>query len=204
MMALPEGVEHQPYYEKAHRLHLDERQLHMLCHTVELDKKGKAVSKDVLNAVRQQNLQFWEGFTSGEENRQKPHLDRIVDEILTFQFTPSMFEPEKLSKNMEKYTRMSRLLTSLSDLRREFPWYFEALPAFKKRNAGRRGLHDGYLCPLLVNSANAHGYNLETRVYVDTKRAVEVYKEQTGIFQTMFQRGSQPMPTAGKDARPGG
>jgi hypothetical protein len=187
MLALPENVEHRPYYDKAHRLHLDERQLPSLCYTVELDKKGKPVSKEALEAVQQKNLQFWEDFTSGDQTRQKPHLDRIVDEILTFQFTPSMFEPENLAKNMEKYTRMSRLLTSLSDIRREFPWYFDALPAFKKEMLDDVDSMTDIFSPLLVNSVNAHGYNFENKEYLKTKREAKVYKEQAGLFQPMFQ-----------------
>lgn len=187
MLALPDNVEHQQYYQKAHSLNLDERQLHQLCHTVELDKNGRPVSREALEAARRKNLEFWEDFTSGEQARQKPHLDRIVEEILTFQFTPSMFEPENLARNMEKYTRMSRLLTSLSDLRGEFPWYFEALPAFTKELLDDVDSMSDVFCPLLLYSTGAHGYDFTHTEYIKNEREAEVNREQAEVFRTLFQ-----------------
>ena len=188
MLALPDNVEHQPYYNRAHSLDIDERQLHIMCYTVELDKNGNPVSQEALDETKRKNLQFWEDYTSGERSRQKPHLDRIVEEILTFQFTPSMLEPENLLRNLEKYTRMGRLLTSLSDLHKQFPWYFEELPDFKKELLADVESMTSIFGTTLNYAVCAHGYDFSQMKYIESEEEAEGYAQQAEIFGAEFRK----------------
>jgi len=79
--------------------------------------------------------------------------------MLHFNFTEDMFEPERMVRDIQQLMEMSQYLTSYQDLRRQFPWYFESQPAF--RRAMLDNLYDlsAIFTTHFVNIMSSHAYD---------------------------------------------
>ena len=94
-MSMPD-VDLEQYRARARAAHIDFRQLLTLSKKVKLNDKGEADPQE-LRKVKQKNRVFIDDFSSGEQERQRPHLDRITDEILEFN---SIMEFVYLGRNL--------------------------------------------------------------------------------------------------------
>ncbi len=76
---------------------------------------------------KKENEQFLKDYSTGESWLRRPHLDRIVEEIIHIPFSLDMFTPHNLRHNLAKLKYWGECLTHIQDLKAENQEYFEEL-----------------------------------------------------------------------------
>lgn len=179
------------YKERARTQNIDERQLRSLQRKAALNEAGEA-DQNELARVKQENAKFYEEYTSGDKELQKPHIDRIIDEILEFKITPNMFEPERMVRNLPEIFQIGQYLTCLSDMREQFPWYFEELPPLKKDLLDNFTEITRFFADAENCSINRHAVSLNTMNVHTTPDSMQHYEgrsaEAIANFQIAYQR----------------
>ena len=82
----------------ADRQHVDKRVLKVFSIPYQVNKKGQPVSKADA-AAKQRSDAFIQDYCSNDLQRRRPHLDRMVNELLAIQYSPDMFSHRNLRKN---------------------------------------------------------------------------------------------------------
>ena len=92
-------------------------------------KKGKPLDSDE-EAIRQQDLAFYSDYSSAQLERRKPHLDRIVNTILSSPVTPDLFSNAFMKSNAGGVFHCVQQLELISDIMSDpvNQPYFDSLP----------------------------------------------------------------------------
>lgn len=119
--------------EQCSRTKVDKRVLRCFVHGFKTNKKGWPASEED-EQYRQQDRQFLEDYISGDVERRRPHLDRIVKELLEIRISKDMASPEYLSRNSAKVKSICDRFTYFDNIWKDpvNKPYFDNLPQFKK------------------------------------------------------------------------
>lgn len=180
-MSTPD-VEMQWYMDRAKANGIDERQLRTFMQKVTTNKSGRP-DREEQAKVKRANLMFIEDFSSGDRQRITPHLDRITEEILHYNFSEDMFEPERMAQNAQQLMEMSQYITSFQDLRTQFPWYFESQPAFRKAMLDNLYEISAIFTTHFQNVMATHAYDYAHKVALKDTRPVAAL---TQMSEEMF------------------
>ena len=144
--------------KRAMAVKADRRALKVFCNGFRLKKDGEPVEEDLEQA--NQDTQFIEDYLSGNQERRKPHLDRITQEIISMEFTPEMVTPEYIARNAVQLSQMGNRMIYFENIMKENPWYFDNLPQLTKdliaANAEIAGIFTGHMMNVF---AAVHGIN---------------------------------------------
>lgn len=119
--------------EQCTRTKVDKRVLRCFVHGFKSDKKGNPASEQE-EEYRQQDRKFIEDYISRDVERRRPHLDRIVKELLEIKITKDMANPEYLSRNSAKVKIICDRFTYFDNIWKDpvNKPYFDNLPQYKK------------------------------------------------------------------------
>lgn len=123
----------QNLYDQAIKNGVDRRVLQTFIHGYHGLQYHFAATKED-EKYRDADKKFLEDYVSGEAVRRKPHLDRIVEELLTMNITEDMLRPQYLKDHAgEMHKKVSKMVyfenVYKDPKNRE---YFEALPKIKR------------------------------------------------------------------------
>ncbi|MCD8363675.1 MAG: hypothetical protein LUC98_12105 [Lachnospiraceae bacterium] len=93
----------EPHKELIRKSGVDGRVLHAFARGYRLKgskNKRPATSRDARN--KEQDDQFYMDYCSKDLKRRKPHLEKMVNELISHQFTPEMFTEQYLRKHMRE------------------------------------------------------------------------------------------------------
>ena len=102
-------------------------------HKCRLTKKGKPVSS-IDKVMVQQNMQFMKDYASGNAEKRKPHLDRMLDEILGMQLNQEMMMTDYIQSHAAPLKEMADKLTYFENVMKDErnAQYFEHLEPWQK------------------------------------------------------------------------
>lgn len=102
-------------------------------HKCRLTKKGKPVSS-IDKVMVQQNMQFMKDYASGNAEKRKTHLDRMLDEILGMQLNQEMMMTDYIQSHAAPLKEMADKLTYFENVMKDErnAQYFEHLEPWQK------------------------------------------------------------------------
>jgi hypothetical protein len=112
--------------ERARAADADMRALRIFCNGFKM-KDGQPAS-DEDRARMNADIRFIDDYLSGEQERRRPHLERMTQEILSMEFTREMLTPEYITRNVVQLLRKSDKLIYFENIMNENRWYFDSLP----------------------------------------------------------------------------
>ncbi len=123
----------QDMIDEAVRQHVDRRVLNTFVSGYETNKNGEPLNEYQQNR-KELDRQFLEDYISKDEQRRKPHLDRMLEQVLNTDITEEMLEPEYMEYHAgELHEQISRLVYFDNVYKDPVnKAYFDALPTFKK------------------------------------------------------------------------
>ena len=83
-------------------------------------------------AAKQADEQFLRDYLTGDESKRKPHLDRIMKEVLSMKFTPDLLSQENVEKNIAGLKSMMEKAMFFEDLLEENPLYYFEIPPLER------------------------------------------------------------------------
>lgn len=119
--------------EEAVRQDVDLRMLAKFAYGYEKDKNGEPAD-EYQRSRKEVDERFLADYISKDAQRRKPHLDRILDQVLNTDLTEEMFEPEYMEYHaLELHEQIGRMVyfdnVYYDPVNKD---YFDALPQFKK------------------------------------------------------------------------
>ena len=120
-------------FAEAERQDVDRRVLRNFVYGYEKDQNGEPVD-EYQRSRKEVDQRFLEDYISKDAQRRKPHLDRMLDQVLSIDITEEMLEPEYMEYHAgELHEQVSRLVyfdnVFKDPVNRA---YFDALPQIKK------------------------------------------------------------------------
>ena len=104
----------------------DSRVLLDFCQGYKVDKAGNPAGEDDARKMRE-DKQFLEDYDSKDAQRRKPHLDRIVDELLRIEVHEWMFEAPYVVEHAAELRAIAQKTLLIENLKKDNREYFEQL-----------------------------------------------------------------------------
>lgn len=114
---------------KAQKEHVDTRVLRIFLHGHQVNRKGEPASENDA-AYRAADQKFLEDYISGNVERRRPHLDRMMEQALSVNVTPEMFTPEYLEHHAGEVHQALNIMVYFDNVYQDpvNKPYFDALP----------------------------------------------------------------------------
>ena len=106
----------------------DSRVLMDFCQGHKVDKAGKPANEEEARKM-QEDKKFLEDYDSKDAQRRKPHLDRMVDEILRIEVQEWMFDAPYVLEHAAELRAISQKILLIDNIKKDNPEYFEQLKA---------------------------------------------------------------------------
>lgn len=182
--------------ERAMAVGADMRMLKVFCNGFNVNQQGLPATQqdqDRMNA----DTQFLNDYLSGDQERRRPHLDRITQEIISMEFTPEMLTPEYAAKNVAKLDLMTNRMMYFENMMIENRWYFDSLPQLTKDLIAANSRITGIFCQQYLNVLGTHGVNgnlgsiygydysedsLES-IRINAEMGAEIFNESVSTFK---------------------
>jgi hypothetical protein len=119
------------YFKQADAVHADKRALKVFCRGYRTNFWGRPATEEDRSA-KEADEQFLEDYLSGDQELRKPHLDRITQELLSFQFKPEMMTRDYVAAHAGELKEMGDKMVYFENLKQENPDYFAALPQLQR------------------------------------------------------------------------
>jgi hypothetical protein len=136
--------------------------------------------------VKQQDVEnYYDDIASGEQEKIRPHLDRIFREYLAVTPSMKMVEDDKhFLENATFLLEFSDRACYIENVIKDFPWYYNALPQETKETIKKRGKVEGLLGSMVMHKCNALG--------IDHNKGVALERtEQLGYVRQNAAAGTQ-------------
>ena len=138
--AIQRSIEGQDNAYAAHqalatRQGVDDRVLKVFSPGYQLNKKGQPATPEDASAKQQADT-FMEDYCSKDLQRRRPHLQRMVDELLSIRFSPEMFSQRNLRKNAAQLKELGDKMTYIDNVMRDpinKPFFDQLDPVRKER-----------------------------------------------------------------------
>lgn len=141
--------------EQADKVHADKRMMRLFCHGFHTKLGRPATPEDAEFARR--DKQFLEDYVSGEQERRKPHLERITKEMIELPLTREMFSTEYMTSHFAELKEMGDRMVYFENLQKENPAFYDQLPQVQKDILSRmQPLFVAFVSALTMR-ANAQG-----------------------------------------------
>lgn len=181
--------------KKADKVHADKRMMRLFCHGFNTTKLGLPATPEDKEFARQ-DRKFLEDYVSGDQERRRPHLERITKEMIELPLTKEMFSTEYMTSHFAELKEMGDRMVYFENLQKENPAFFDQLPQVQKDILSRtEPLFLSFVRALTMRS-NAQGFDPNSGdIYVKEDApviqmgldnqdfAVNIYKESFDQFR---------------------
>lgn len=116
--------------KKADEVHADKRMMRLFCHGFNT-KLGRPATPEDKEFARQ-DRKFLEDYVSGDQERRRPHLERITKEMIELPLTKEMFSTEYMTSHFAELKEMGDRMVYFENLQKENPAFFDQLPQVQK------------------------------------------------------------------------
>lgn len=120
--------------ETATENHVDKRVLRTFCNGYQTNKRGEPLTPED-QARKQADETFLRDYASADLQRRKPHLDRMVKELLNAKLTEEMFTDEYLAEHTEEMKTLADRMVYFENVTKDpvnAP-YFEQMDPLKRK-----------------------------------------------------------------------
>lgn len=184
---------------KAQKEHVDTRVLRIYLHGYQVNKNGEPASeKDA--AYRAADQKFLADYISGDVERRRPHLDRMMEQALSVNVSPEMFTPEYLEHHAGEVHQALNIMVYFDNVYQDpvNKPYFDALPQLTRDLIESRvRTRYAQFGPSMVHICATKGVDADRCSYSETIKKqghVDMYKalaEQEALLARSAQDAAQ-------------
>ena len=188
-----------PYYDLAERQGVDKRVLKVFSLPYQVDKKGRPVSeKDA--AAKQTSDAFMKDYCSNDVQRRRPHLERMVNELLSIQFTPDMFSEHNLQQHAVQLKDIADKMVYMDNVLHDpvnKPFFDQMDPVRRERlEAGFNKIYTPFVGAMTLQ-CNKNGVELNSGRYYghEDMPAIQMAQTMADPMLLQFQNALQDLQT---------
>ena len=181
----------------------DTRVARVFCTGYRKDKKGNPLD-DNQRRFRDRDLDWLDTYAAHDLQRMTPHLNRFVNEILSYKVTPDMLTAESLRRNAAKVKLMNDRMTYIENLQRDpvtAPFFQQLDPIKLAMLNNFTNLMTGPMGMALVTNCAARGVNVNQADYdrtgtVTTPASARSYQDNADSCIAMIDGVNQQIKQA--------
>lgn len=201
MQRVEQGKERamQRYQDLADRQNVDKRVLKAFSTPYQVDKKGRPASAEDAAAKRASDT-FIEDYCSKDIQRRRPHLERMVNELLAIQFTPDMLSEHNMRQHaaqLKDFADKMVYMDNVLDDPVNKPFFDQMDPVRRERlEAGFNNIYPPFV-GALTTQCDQHGVELNSGRYYGYEEmpAMEHGQVNAGPMMQQFQAAIAALQT---------
>ena len=158
-----------PHKALAAQQGVDDRVLRIFAPGYQLNKKGRPASPEDA-AAKQQADAFIQDYCSKDLQRRRPHLQRMVDDLLAIQFSPEMFSQRNLRKNAAQLKELGDQMTYIDNVMKDpvnKPFFDQMDPVRRERLKAATDTVYGPFVKALLAGCQKNGVAANSGEYYD-------------------------------------
>ena len=170
---------------------VDPRVLSVFSAGYKVNRRGEPATEEDA-AAKAADDQFFADYCSKDVVRRRPHLHRIVDEILAFRFTPNMLSEDNLRTNMAGIKSMADKLTYIENIVKDpvNKPFFDALPPAQRELLDRQTLAAAAFGSAAMTRCAKYGADYNGLKYYKQKAPIEDAKENEDLVMQVFRQNA--------------
>ena len=153
-----------------------------------LDKKGKPATKADA-AAKEADDRFFADYCSKDVKRRKPHLERMVNELVSVQFTPDMLSEDNMRANIVELKLLADKMVYMENVMKDpvNKPFFDQLDPIKKDTleAGFQKIFPPFVGALSAR-CDKNGVDFNGMTYYDNAIPIEASRMRDGAMQQYY------------------